>query len=51
MKIGLDGTTQGYEHDKNDGLVKWKPKLGNGQKQRIDLQFYIDVPASYDAGD
>lgn len=48
VKIGLDGTSAGYDFDKNDGLVRWRPKLGGGQKQTLDLMFYIDVPASYD---
>ncbi len=48
VKVGLDGTSAGYEHDKVDGMVKWKPKLGGGLKQKVDLMFYIDVPASYD---
>ena len=48
VKVGLDGTSPGYDLDKADGLVRWRPKLATGQKQKLDLHFYIDVPAAYD---
>ena len=48
VKVGIEGTTPGYDFDKVDGMLRWRPRPKTGEKQKLDLKFYIDVPAAYD---
>ncbi len=52
VKVALDPkTTAGYELAAADGIVTWKVPLRVGEKKLLDLNYYIDVPASYETGD
>lgn len=42
-------TTPGFTFDKEGGIVTWQAKVGPGEKQRLELHFAVDVPASYDS--
>jgi uncharacterized protein (TIGR02231 family) len=42
-------TTPGFAFDKEGGIVTWQAKLTPGEKQRLELHFAVDVPASYDS--
>lgn len=43
-------TTPGYVMDKEDGIAKWALPLKPGEKRRVELNFRVDVPNSYDTG-
>jgi uncharacterized protein (TIGR02231 family) len=52
VKVGFDPkTTAGYELVAADGIVTWKLPLRVGEKKVLELAYYVDVPASYEAGD
>jgi uncharacterized protein (TIGR02231 family) len=43
-------TTAGFELAPEDGIVRWKVKLGPSEKRELKLAFQVDVPSSYDSG-
>lgn len=43
-------TTPGYKLDPKDGIAKWKVPLKPGEKKKLELNFRVDVPNSYDTG-
>jgi uncharacterized protein (TIGR02231 family) len=52
VKVVLDPkTTAGYDLAPSDGIMTWKLPLKVGEKRVLELAYYVDVPASYEAGD
>lgn len=50
VKVAIEPkTTAGYELRATDGIVTWKQRLKSGERQKIELHFTVDAPASYDA--
>jgi uncharacterized protein (TIGR02231 family) len=51
VKVSIDAklTTAGYDHRNADGVVTWRLKLQPGEKRTVELRYFIEVPASYDA--
>lgn len=43
-------TTPGYKLDAKDGIAKWKVPLKPGEKKKLELNFRVDVPNSYETG-
>jgi len=43
-------TTSGYQLNPQDGIAKWKVKLGAQEKKNVELAYRVDVPSSYDLG-
>lgn len=43
-------TSPGYKLDAKDGIAKWAVTLKPGEKKKLDLDFRVDVPNSYDTG-
>lgn len=51
VKVELEPkTSQGFQLEPADGIVRWRVKLGPSEKRSLDLAFHVDVPSSYDSG-
>jgi uncharacterized protein (TIGR02231 family) len=51
VKVGIDPkSTSGWNLRAEDGIVTWKVKLAPGEKRVVELRYFVDVPAAYDAG-
>jgi hypothetical protein len=43
-------STAGYQVSDKEGIARWKVKLAAGEKKKIDFQYRVEVPSSYDSG-